>query len=372
MKIVLTGGGTGGHTFPLISVSKRLIEKTQSQNIPLSIIFMGPMEDMSSYLNIRTKTIYIVSGKWRRYFSIKNFLDIFKIVVGFIQAYIHLFIIMPDIIFSKGGYGSFPVVAVAWLFRIPILLHESDSVTGTANKILVKFSKKIITSFPSEYSELPKDKVINLGNPVRDLRGGNTEEAYKEFNITTEKPIIFIVGGSQGAIQINDLIYLMLKELIEQYEIIHQVGKKHYDSYLKRIEKQIGENITSYHAYSFLNERQMSGAFAISSLVISRAGASAIFELALVGKPSILIPLESSARGHQEKNAQIYEKIGACVSISPVNINEHLLMNQINNLMQNKQKLIQMSSAAFTFSKPDSAQNIAKLILKTVAVAEGA
>lgn len=365
MKIVLTGGGTGGHIFPLMAVAKQLETLSQAKGIPLELLALGPLKKEGSIFiqpGIKTKNIF--AGKLRRYFSLLYVVDIFKIFIGFFQAYYYLWRYMPDIVFSKGGYGSFPVVLVAWLFRIPVITHESDSAMGLANKVLAKFSKKIPVSFPGEYKGIPNNKIIQIGNPVRDFRDGDVNKAREFFSISTLKPVILIIGGSQGAAEINTLILAILNELISRYEIVHQTGKGNYNLILHETSNLVPENASSYHIFDFLNEEQMKHAYTISDIVISRAGSGAIFELALLGKPSIIIPLVKSAANHQIKNASLYKKAGACILFEKENSTPHILLNQIDKLIQDKTLRANLSNAALNFSKPNAAKSIAELLIE--------
>ena len=367
IKIALTGGGTGGHTIPLIAVVRELSRRRQVEALNLNFTYIGPRQGSQQIKlekNIQIKLI--VTGKFRRYITFSsilfNFIDLFKILIGFLQTFFYLIFDRPSVIFSKGGYGSFPTVVTAWILKVPVILHESDSILGATNKILSRFEKKIVLSFSTTTSYLPKEKLIVLGNPIRtELFGGNLQEAKKEFAIQSDKPVLLVTGGSQGARQINDLVLKNLKTLAQNYEIIHQAGEKNYSS----IQKTVSDSIDSYHVYAFLNENQMKLAYAISQLIVARAGAG-IFEKAALGKPSILIPLPTSAAGHQLKNAQIYEEAGACIVLDPFSVTPNQLLNTINQLMANKQRLQTMSEAALRFSKPNAARDIAKLILKTV------
>lgn len=375
MRIILTGGGTGGHTFPLIAVSREL--KNQFSSTPpapktqqgLELIFIGPGKYAKNYIlteGIAFKNL--LAGKWRRYVTpldiLRNFLDLFKTLLGFLQAYWYFLLYMPDAVFSKGGYGSFAVVIVAWVFRIPVILHESDSVPGFVNKFLSKFSKKIIVSFPTEYPQFPKNKTVLAGNPVRNLAAVDIAQARATFQITTNKPVIFIYGGSQGAAQINALVLAILKQLTANYEIIHQTGDQNYQKIIEHIETTPDFNQASYHPIAFLQEPQVEAAYTLSSLVVARAGSGNIFEMALYGKPSILIPLETSAAGHQQKNADIYEAAGACLNLSPQNLTPNMLLAQIDILLSNAEQLAVMSENAKKFAKPNAAKEIAQIILQ--------
>ena len=352
---MMTGGGTGGHMFPLIAVARELEEISYTAGFQIRFILVGP--EMKKDISREDHFIYrhLITGKLRRYLSFKTILDIFKTIIGFIQAFYYMLLYKPDIIFSKGGYGSFPTVVIGWLFRIPVISHESDSVPGAANRLLSIFSKKIIVSFPGEYDSLPNKKIEYIGNPMRQMDKGIKSDALKEFSLIPDKPTLLIIGGSQGSHQINMLVQDILPELTDKYQIIHQVGKNK----LPELDKEF----KNYHMYEFLNENGMKNAYAAADLVISRAGAGSIFEIAMTGKPSILIPLKHDPSNHQKENAKRYAEAGACIVLDPRKVLPRTLLENINDLMNNQDKRDKMSKAAKAFAKPDAAKKIAEFIL---------
>lgn len=364
-KIVFTGGGTGGHIFPLISIARemRVLEKN------LNLIYIGPTTEFdNTYLEGEGFQIYkIFAGKIRRYFSFKNIIDILKIPIGFIQSFFILFFKAPDFIFSKGGFGSFPVVLAGWFLKIPIFIHESDVVPGLSNRILSKFAKKILVSFPkTDY--FPLKKMIYVGNPIRkELLNGNREEAISNFKLRGGQPIILILGGSQGAKPINEKIISFLPHLLKEFEIIHQVGERNYKEHKKEIEANYSKELLgNYHIIGFLKEKQLANVFAVSDLIINRSGSGSIFEIAATGKPSILIPLPNSAQNHQLRNAYAFAANGAAIILEEGNLTLNLFMKTLEHLFSYPNKLENMSSLAKKFSKINASKEIAELILKEV------
>ena len=225
MRILFTGGGTGGHIFPIIAI-KKAFEGDKG----LKFYYLGPNSFARENLTGQEiKTKFILAGKLHRYFNLQFPIELFKTFIGIIQSFWHLFSIMPDIIFSKGGYGSFPVVFVGWIYRIPIILHESDSAPGLANRILAKFANKIILSFTGSKVYFPKqqEKLVLIGNPIREeLTRGDKNQGKRLFKISSEKPVILIIGGSQGAQKINETALYTLPRLLEIVEIIHMTGER--------------------------------------------------------------------------------------------------------------------------------------------------
>lgn len=368
LKIVFTGGGTGGHIFPIIAIVREMRRTFEGE---LEIYFLGPKDEFAKafFLQEGIKVKEILAGKIRRYLNFKSFFqnifDIFlKMPLGIFQAFFWLFFKNPDLIFSKGGYGSFPVVVSGWLLGIPIFLHESDVVPGLTNRILAKFALEIFVSFPkTEY--FPLKKMILVGNPIRrEILEGKKEKAVEIFKLTGEKPVILILGGSQGAQRINEKILEILPKILEDFELIHQCGEKNYKKIYSLSEAILSEKLKRYyHLYGFLKEEQLKQAFAAADLVISRAGSGSIFEIAACQKASILIPLPESAQAHQIRNAYAFRQAGAARVIEEENLTPRFLLERLKFLLFDPKEKEKMEKKAKEFSKPFAAKVIANYIL---------
>ena len=370
MRIALTGGGTGGHLFPIIAVArelKKVVEQNLAQ-IPLGegsaveFMFIGPEtvgEDTLAQEGIVHKKI--MAGKLRRYVAWQNLADVLRTPIGFFQSLWHLFFFMPNVIFSKGGYGSVPVVLAAWVYRIPIIIHESDAVPGLANTFSAKLASRIALAFNEASKAFPAAKTALTGNPVRpELLGGNKEKAKSLFGLTGFKPVLLILGGSQGAQALNEVVAADLLALLTRCDIIHQCGPSNEESIKILLNNKLPGG---YHLYPFLNEEQYMQAFAIADLVISRAGAGSIAEISALGKPSILIPLPNAAADHQNINAIEFAHYGATLVLEQMNLTPNLLQNRIFALLDNPDLLKKMGDNAKKFNPPDAAQKIAQEIL---------
>jgi len=370
MKIIFTGGGTGGHVFPIIAIARAL---KRIGPYGLELIYIGPEDNCSkdAFYKENIKTDYVSSGKIRRYFSIPDFFAnivdvLFKIPFGIIQSLYLVFAVSPDFIFSKGGYGSVPVVVAGWILGVPVFLHESDASPGLANRWLGKLSKEIFVSFSIKENEyFPIDKMLQVGNPIREeLLNGKKERAQQIFELKGQRPVILVLGGSQGSQRINDLILEVLPGLLKNYEIIHQTGVKDLERVRKQINVFIPEALRpEYHAYDFLPEEELKHAYAAADCVISRAGSGIIFELAALKKPSILIPLPESAQNHQSKNAYAYAKYNACIVLEENNLAPNFFLKKLNDLFE-LNRLEEMKKGAESFAKPNSADIIAKYLLE--------
>lgn len=371
MKILFTGGGSAGHIMPIIAVSRE-IRKIYSKN-DLKLSYLGPKDDFSSLLlgQEGIKINLILAGKIRRYLNpisiIQNIFDLFvKIPLGIIQSFLYIFFSAPDIIFSKGGYGALPATIAAWILRIPIFLHESDIILGSANKFLSKIALEIFVSFPiKNMTDLPKNKMIFVGNPIRrEILEGQKEEAINYFRITEEKPVILVMGGSQGAQKINYAILEVLPELLSDFEIIHLCGEKNLKQTQKESSIMMRKDFEKYyHLFPFLKEDEMKLAYSISTAAVSRSGSNSIFELAALGMPSILIPLAKSAQNHQFKNAYAYSENGACLVIEEANLTPHFLIEKLKFLVFRAQEMQKMQQAAIEFSTPYAGKIIAEYIV---------
>ena len=366
MKILFTGGGTGGHVFPIVAIVREIRRIYPKQN--LQFYYLGPKDDFGLILLSQEDFIIktIVSGKIRRYFSWLNLVDIlFKIPFGVIQSFFLLLSIKPDLVFSKGGSGSIAVTYSAKFLKIPVFLHESDIVPGLSNQTTSKWAKKIFISFPkTEYFD--PNKTTLTGNPIRsEILGGDKQKAAEMFNLTLSKPILLIMGGSQGAETINDFVLRILNDLLKEYEIIHITGNlnvKGVEAEAQVIEDKDLDRY--YHPIGFLSEEKMRHAYKAADLIISRSGAGSIFEIAAVGKPSILIPLPSAAGDHQSKNAYAYAQAGACTVIEQENLTPNFFLETVQLLFLHQDKLEKMKQAALAFAKPLAARAVAREILE--------
>jgi UDP-N-acetylglucosamine--N-acetylmuramyl-(pentapeptide) pyrophosphoryl-undecaprenol N-acetylglucosamine transferase len=365
MKIVLTGGGTGGHIMPLVAVAREIKKKVPDA----SFVFLGPKgrleKSILSAENIPIK--HVMSGKVRRYFSLLNFVDFFKVPIGILQALWHLLWIMPDAIFSKGGYASLPVVIAGWIYRIPIMIHESDANPGLSNSMLAKFSDRVAVSYPQAEMYFPRDQVVLTGNPLRsDINQGDPQKARAMFSLTETRKTIFIWGGSQGARIINTKILNILPQLIEKYQVIHQTGERNYEQVVRKAgELGIKAGHEWYHPLPFIGEG-LRDILALADVIISRAGASSIAEIAANGKPAILIPLENSANNHQRMNAYSLAKNGGCVVLEESNMGEHMLLEKIEQILDDEAFSEKLSQNIKAFYHPDAATRIADGILSMV------
>lgn len=367
MKIVLTGGGTGGHFYPIIAVAEEINAIARKEKIAeLKMFYLAP--DVYNKKLLQNQGIEfrkIPAGKFRLYFSLRNFTDLFLTALGVIKALWVMFFIFPDAVFSKGSYVSFPVVVAARFYKIPIVIHESDRHPGRANMWAKKFAEKIAISYPGTSEFFPLEKTAFTGNPIRkNLREPLGRGAREYLKLEEQTPVILVIGGSQGSQLINKAIYRALGSLVEKYYVIHQVGEKNFKNAKLESELSLKNSPHKYRymPFAYMEDQSLRMAAGIASLIISRAGSS-IFEIASWGVPSIIIPITNSHGDHQRKNAYSYARTGAALVIEEANLKEHVFLNTINLVMENREKREEMSKATELFRKPEAAHTIANSLI---------
>ena len=383
IRILFTGGGTGGHIYPILAVAEELKKNSNLKGIKLKFKYIGAPGNYRYFISTNGILVSkIFSAKWRKYFDIRNFLDIPLFILSIIQAFWKVFWYMPDVLFSKGGPGSLPVVLSCWFYRVPIIVHESDAFPGRSNQLAFRFASRIGISFEStakyfknqKNGEKLAEKTALIGNPVRlSLLDKPLERgiAKKVLGINPEKKLILILGGSQGAAKINDFFTEIAPELIKEYAVLHQTGIKNFEeikaSLNFTLKNYTGEEKANYKIIPYF-EKDMGDAYSAADLIVSRAGSSLIFEIAAFNKPAILIPLPENiaANDHQRKNAYEYAKAGAAIVIEENNLDKGNFLTQIKKLSENPDALNSISESAKNFSKINAAKIIAEEILKLI------
>ncbi len=324
-RIVLTGGGTAGHVTPNIALLPRLKE------LGYDIHYIGSYDGIERKLIEQCHVPYygISSGKLRRYFDWKNFSDPFKVMKGYRQARALLKKLNPDVLFSKGGFVSVPVILAAKHRKIPAIIHESDITPGLANKLAIPNASKVCCNFPETLKYLPAEKAVLTGSPIRkELLTGNRLHGLTYCHFKPDKPVILIIGGSSGSQFINEVVRSLLPELLQKYQVLHLCGKGNLDASLN--------STAGYAQFEYANQ-ELSDLFAAADIVISRAGANAICELLALRKPNILIPLSANAsRGDQILNARSFERQGYSMVIEEEQLSNVVLSDAIHKLFENR------------------------------------
>lgn len=347
-RIVLTGGGTAGHVTPNIALLPALKEAGYD------IQYIGSYNGMEKSLIEDYNIPYhgISSGKLRRYFDLKNFTDPFRVIKGFFEAKKLMKELRPNVVFSKGGFVSVPVVMAAKRNKIPAIIHESDMTPGLANKLCFSSASKICCNFPETVASLPPSKAILTGSPIRsELREGDADAGRAFTGVGSDKPVILIMGGSLGAVKVNTAVRAILPELLKDFYVIHLCGKGKLDESLL--------NVAGYVQYEYIKD-ELKNLFAMCDLVISRAGANAICELLFLQKPNLLIPLSAAAsRGDQVLNARSFEKQGFSKVLEEEELTDDLLLSTVKDLYEQRETYVQTMKQS---SQNDAVKTVVSLV----------
>lgn len=347
-RILLTGGGSAGHVTPNIALIPRLRE------LGYEISYMGSYNGIEKKLIEELQIPYygIASGKLRRYFDPKNFTDPFKVLKGYSEACRIVKRLQPDVLFSKGGFVSVPVVLAAKRYHVPAIIHESDMTPGLANKLCIPSAVKVCCNFPETISYLPAEKAVLTGSPIRqDLLQGNRLSALRFTGLSANKPVILIMGGSLGAVAVNEAVRRILPQLLTEFQVVHLCGKGKLEPSLN--------HLPGYIQYEYIQD-ELKDLFALADMVISRAGANAICELLALHKPSLLIPLSAAAsRGDQILNARSFEKQGFSMVLEEEQLSDEALLQAVHSLYENRSSLI---SAMKQSQQTDPIEIITRLI----------
>lgn len=368
MKILFTGGGTGGHFNPIIAVAEAIQERVKERKIiPPKLYYMAPSKyNERALFDNEMEFVGVPAGKVRRYFSILNFVDLFKTLYGCLYGLLRMYSVMPDVVFGKGGYGSFPAIFAAKILHIPVIIHESDSRPGKVNKWAGNFAKKIALSYPEAAQYFAKKDIIAVtGNPIRrDIIEPLSNGANEYLGLEAGIPTILVLGGSQGAQMINDIVLEALPEILNRYQVIHQTGRKNINEVKSVISVTLKNHPYSYryHPFDFLNELALRMSAGTATVIVSRAG-STIFEIANWGVPSIIIPLPSSISHDQTDNAFAYARTGAASVIEENNLTTHILIEELDRIIGSQVIKDTMRGRAKAFARLDSAKLIADAIL---------
>lgn len=369
VRVLLTGGGTGGHIYPLVAVAQKLRG--------IDIRYFGDPGLFRDYLQRNDIKIHkIASSKWRRYLSLSNFLDIFKFLWSILQSLWKVFWVMPDAAFSKGGPGSLAIIFACRFYRIPVIIHESDAISGLTNRISARYAKKIELAFEETRASFEnintKAEIKVVGQPVRSellVAGKSLSQAKNSFGFTQSLPVLLVMGGSRGSEKINEFILNNFEALVSKFQVLHSVGLNNYSDYRNEFEfisKDTNPSLLKRYYFVSNFEQNLADAYSAADLIVSRAGAGAIFETAAKAKPSILIPLPNSANGHQDQNAYVYATTGAAIIIEEENLLINVFINEALKIVANPALIEKMSAAAKNFYKSDAADAIAEDILNLI------
>ena len=373
MKIVFTGGGSGGHFSPIIAMVEEIrLMVAENRYVDPSIYLMSdkPWEKNVLYEN-DIKFVRVPAGKARIYFSPRNISDAVKTFIGIFVALWKMFLIYPDVLVCKGGYPAFPPLVAARILRIPVIVHDSDTVPGRVSLWAAKFAKRIAISYPEaeQYFSKYKDKTALIGIPIRrELLEARREGAHEFLSLREDIGIVRILGGSQGMQRVNDVILEVLPDLLNSYQIIHQVGKENAKDYEKQVNLVLEnhQHRERYKMFDYLNQTAMAMSGGAADLCITRAGSTTLAELALWQVPAIVIPIPEDISRDQNKNAFAYARSGSGVLLEEKNLRPHILLSEIERILTKPDIVASMKRSAQAFAKPDAGRKMARAILDLI------
>lgn len=363
MRIGFVGGGTGGHFYPLIAVAEKLVTDPSTPEL----YYFGPTPYNQDDLTTHNITfVKVPAGKLRRYFSFQNILDLFRNFFGIFVAIWKLFIIYPDVIFSKGGYTSVPILLAARFLRIPVVIHESDAVPGRANNLAKSFARYVAISYDDAAQFFPAEKTALTGIPLRESITATDPEPFTTLKLDPSLPLIYVTGGSTGAERINNLIVAALPYLLPHYQILHQTGLANETTIRESARAIMKESdlLSRYFVVGTASAEVVSAALTGASLVVSRAGSTSIFEIAAHGKPSIVIPIPEAVSHDQRTNAYAFARSGAATVLEEENLTEHLLVNEISSIMGDQTRYQKMAAASQSFAVTGAAEKISSILVQ--------
>ena len=362
-RVLITGGGTAGHVFPALSVVDALRASGD-----VEVLFVGGRGGIEGELVAKEGIPFrsISVGKWRRYPDVRNLLDPFKVGAGTIESLGAIASFRPDVVFAKGGYVTVPVVLAAKSRRLPIVTHESDLVMGVSNRLSNRLAAKICTAFPTELYPSPvRAKLVYTGNPIRaEFARVKGRKFHAHFGLSPSLPTVLVMGGSQGAMGLNDLVIGIAEDVTRNAQLLHVAGENDLERMKRVKEKLPAAQAGRYVLYPFLSE--IAQAEATADLVLSRAGANALFELAYLAKPVVLVPLPSAANDHQRKNAAYFAEKGAAHVLEQEKTSSKELWKLLDRLLHENLEREKLAHAIEELAVPDAAERVAKVVLEQV------
>ena len=370
MRILITGGGTGGHVAPAVAVIMALRARSQAEGRPLVLFYLGSAGGIERRRMAELGVPYgvVQTGKLRRYFSWQTPVDLARIPWGVGQALAQVARFRPDVIFSTGGFVCVPPVLAGWLLRVPVLTHEQTVRSGLANRIAARFARKVAISFPESARDFPPAKTILTGNPVRpDVLGGDPARALAHWRLDPTLPTIYVTGGIQGAHAINEAVFGALPALLAEAQVVHQTGEGPDGSQAdittaERLARDLPRGATRYRPVPSVGA-ELADLLALAALVVGRAGAGTLNELAAVGRPAVLIPLPGTSADEQTANARRMEAAGAAVVLLQDKLTPDRLADTVLRLVAMPGILRDMGAKAQTLARPQAAADLVAALL---------
>lgn len=366
MRIAFVGGGTGGHFYPLMAIAESIREREAGQGLSVELLYLGPEAyNAEALAGLNIRYVYCPAGKNRVYRSILNFLDIFRTGYGVVVAFFKLLWIYPDVVMSKGSYTSVPVVLAAWLLRIPVVIHESDAVPGRANALAARFARTIGIAHRQVAEYFPTEKVIEVGMPIRKAILKPLTDPYATLGISKDRPMILVTGGSSGAERINNFILAALPRLLSDYTVMHQVGNANVERVSTSASSLFTdrEMLSRYYVFGSLTESQMAAALQAATLIITRAGSTTLFEIAVNGKPAVVIPIPEDISRDQRSNAYSYARETGAVVLEEHNLSDDILVAEIERILKDTSLQQEMTAGASSLTASNGADKLTDVLI---------
>ncbi len=362
LRVLITGGGTGGHVAPAVAVIAALRARAAADGLPLTLLYLGSREGVERQRMVELGVPYaaVETGKLRRYFSWRTPLDLLRIPLGVGQAFAQVARFRPAVIFSTGGYVCVPPVIAGWLLRVPVLTHEQTVRSGLANRIAARFARRVAISFPESARDFPPAKTVLTGNPVRpDVLGGDPARAAQHWRLDPALPVIYVTGGAPGAHAVNEAVFAALPALLDEAQVVHQTGEGPDGSRADITQaEQLAEASplaqARYRPVPFVGA-ELADLLALAGLVVGRAGAGTLNELAAVGRPAVLVPLPGTSADEQTANARRMEAAGAAIVLLQDKLTPERLADTVLRLVHMPGILADMGTKARTQARPDAA-----------------
>ena len=363
MRIALVGGGTGGHFYPLMAIAEAL--RAREAGTKTDLVYLGPVPYNEAALAAQDiRFIRVPAGKNRNYFSLLNYLDIFVTGYGLVVAFIKLLWLYPDVVMSKGGYTSVPVVLASWLLRIPIVIHESDAVPGRANVLAARFARTIAIAYGEVMEKFPKEKVVEVGMPISQAMMTTPADPFSLLGIERDRPVLLVTGGSSGAERLNNFVLGALPQLLASFTVVHQVGDPHVERVSASATSLFADQapLARYYVFGHMTQERFAAAIAASSLVVTRAGSTTLFEIASHGKPAIVVPIPEDVSRDQRSNAYAYARVTGATVLEEHNLSDDILAAEINRILRNAEVQQEMAAGAKSLTVGEAAYKLADML----------
>ncbi|MEU0519100.1 undecaprenyldiphospho-muramoylpentapeptide beta-N-acetylglucosaminyltransferase [Streptosporangium sp. NPDC006007] len=373
LRMLVTGGGTGGHTYPALTAVAAVRERAAARGLDLDVLWVGTANGLEARVAAEHGIPFraIKAGKLRRSPNLRevltNLADLFRIPVGVLQAFAIAARYRPDVVLSTGGYVCVPLGVASWLLRRPLVMHEQITTLGLANRILARFAARIALTHPSSAEHLPasaRDRAVVTGNPVRpQLLNGNAPSGRWHYSLSPELPLVYVTGGAQGSRQINTMVEAILPSLLTRAQVLHQCGADWIARFTEVAAALPPESAARYRPVAYVGD-ELPHVYAAADVVVSRSGAGTVAELTAVGRPSVLIPLIPSAGDEQRQNARYLAEVGAARALLEAGPSADRLLAELDALLTDRQTRATMAKAARSLGRLDAADALAEVILQ--------